>query len=147
MFITDIHSLGLKPTQGMFLTTGFYWDRNDDTRAWSKRFFDAQKRMPTMVQAGQYSSVYHYLKAVKAAGTDEAGAVMAMMKKTPINDFFATNGQIRDDGRMIHDMYLAQVKKPADSTYPWDYYTIKATIPAAEAFTPLSESKCPLVKK
>jgi len=147
MFITDIHSLGLKPTQGMYLTTGFYWDRNDETRAWSKRFFEKQKRMPTMVQAGQYSSVYHYLKAVKAANSDEAGAVMAMMKKTPINDFFASNGQIRDDGRMIHDMYLAQVKKPEDSKYPWDYYTIKATIPAAEAWTPLSESTCPLVKK
>jgi len=147
MFITDIHSLGLKPTQGMYLTTGFYWDRNDETRAWSKRFFEKQKRMPTMVQAGQYSSVYHYLKAVKAANSDAAGAVMAMMKKTPINDFFATNGQIRDDGRMIHDMYLAQVKKPEDSKYPWDYYTIKATIPAAEAWTPLSESTCPLVKK
>ena len=147
MFITDVHALGLKPTQGMFLTTGFYWDRTDETRAWSKRFFDKQKKMPTMVQAGQYSSIYHYLKAVKAAGTDDTSKVMAMMKKTPINDFFAKNGQIRDDGRMVHDMYLVQVKKPADSKYPWDYYTIKATIPAAEAFQPLSQSRCPLIKK
>ena len=147
MFITDIHALGLKPTQGMFLTTGFYWDRNDETRAWSKRFFDKQKKMPTMVQAGQYSSIYHYLKAVKAANSDDTGKVMAMMKKTPINDFFAKNGQIRDDGRMVHDMYLVQVKKPADSKYPWDYYTIKATIPAADAFQPLAQSRCPLIKK
>src|SRR5574343_92390 len=147
MFITDVHALGLKPTQGMYLTTGFYWDRNDETRAWSKRFFDKQKKMPTMVQAGQYSSIYHYLKAVKATGTDDTSKVMAMMKKTPINDFFAKNGQIRDDGRMVHDMYLIQVKKPAESKYPWDYYTIKATIPAAEAFQPLSQSRCPLIKK
>lgn len=147
MFITDVHALGLKPTQGMFLTTGFYWDRNDETRAWSKRFFDQQKKMPTMVQAGQYSSIYHYLEAVKAAGTDETGKVMKMMKKMPINDFFAKNGQIRDDGRMIHDMYLVQVKKPADSKKPWDYYNIKATIPAAEAFQPLALSRCPLIKK
>ncbi len=147
MFITDIHSLGLKPTQGMYLTTGFYWDRNDETRAWSKRFFDKQKRMPTMVQAGQYSSIYHYLQAVKAAGTDDTGKVMAAMKKTPINDFFAKNGVIRADGRMVHDMYLVQVKKPADSKYPWDYYTIRQTIPADQAFQPLSQSRCPLVKK
>ncbi|PKO33970.1 MAG: ABC transporter permease [Betaproteobacteria bacterium HGW-Betaproteobacteria-7] len=147
MFITDVHALGLKPTQGMFLTTGFYWDRSDETRAWSKRFYDKQKKMPTMVQAGQYSSIYHYLKAVKAAGSDDTAKVMAMMKKTPINDFFARNGQIRDDGRMVHDMYLVQVKKPTDSRYPWDYYTIKATIPAAEAFQPLALSRCPLIKK
>ena len=147
MFITDVHSLGLKATQGMYLTDGFYWDLNDETRAWSKRFFGVQKKMPTMVQAGQYSSVYHYLKAVKAVGTDDTKKVMAQMKKTPINDFFAKNGQIREDGRMVHDMYLIQVKKPADSKYPWDYYTIKATIPAAEAFQPLAQSRCPLIKK
>ena len=147
MFITDVHSLGLKSTQTMYLTTGFYWDLNEATRAWSKRYFDKQKRMPSMVQAGQYSSVLHYLRAVKAAGTDEAGKVMAQMKKTPINDFFAKNGQIRDDGRMIHDMYLVQVKKPEESKYPWDYYHVRQTIPAAEAFQPLSESRCSLVKK
>jgi branched-chain amino acid transport system substrate-binding protein len=147
MFITDIHSLGLKTTQGMYLTEGFYWDLNDETRAWSKRFFGVQKKMPTMVQAGQYSSVYHYLKAVKAAGTDDTKKVMAQMKKMPINDFFAKNGQIREDGRMVHDMYLMQVKKPADSKYPWDYYHVRQTIPAAEAFQPLAQSRCPLVKK
>lgn len=147
MFITDVHSLGLKVTQNMYLTEGFYWNLNDETRAWSKRFFDLHKRMPTMVQAGQYSSVMHYLKAVKAAGTDDTAKVMAQMKKTPVNDFFAKNGQIRADGRMVHDMYLMQVKKPAESTTPWDYYHVRATIPAAEAFQPLSASKCPLVAK
>ena len=147
MFITDVHSLGLKTTQSMYLTEGFYWNLNDDTRAWSKRFFDLHKRMPTMVQAGQYSSVMHYLKAVKAAGTDDTAKVMTQMKKTPVNDFFAKNGTIRADGRMVHDMYLLQVKKPAESSTPWDYYHVRATIPAAEAFQPLSASKCPLVAK
>lgn len=147
MFISDIHSLGLKNTQGMYLTTGFYWDRNDETRAWSKRFFEQTKRMPTMIHAGQYSSIYHYLKAVKASGTDDVKKVIAQMKKTPINDFFAKNGVIREDGRMVHDMYLVQVKKPSESKYPWDYYTVKATIPAEEAFLPLKDSRCPLVKK
>lgn len=147
MFITDIHSLGLKATQGMYLTDSFYWDLNDETRAWSKRFFEKQKKMPSGIQAGQYSSIYTYLKAVKAAGTDDTSKVMAMMKKTPINDFFAKNGRIREDGRMVHDMYLAQVKKPEESKYPWDYYNIRAVIPADEAFQPLSQSRCPLIKK
>lgn len=147
VFITDVHSLGLKNTQNMYLTEGFYWDLNNETRAWSKRFFDQHKRMPTMVQAGQYSSTMHYLKAVKATGTDDTAKVMTQMKKTPINDFFAKNGKIRDDGRMVHDMYLLQVKKPAESKTPWDYYHVKATIPAAEAFQPLSASRCALIKK
>lgn len=147
VFITDVHSLGLKNTQNMYLTEGFYWDLNNETRAWSKRFFDLHKRMPTMVQAGQYSSTMHYLKAVKATGTDDTAKVMAQMKKTPVNDFFAKNGKIREDGRMVHDMYLLQVKKPAESKTPWDYYHVKATIPAAEAFQPLSASRCALIKK
>ena len=146
MFISDVHSLGLKVTQSMYLTEGFYWNLNDDTRAWSKRFFEQHKRMPTMVQAGQYSSVMHYLKAVKATGSDDTAKVMAQMKKTPVNDFFAKNGSIRADGRMVHDMYLLQVKKPAESTTPWDYYNVVATIPATEAFQPLAASKCPLIK-
>ena len=146
MFLSDVHSLGLKATQGMYLTTGFYWDRNDETRAWSKRFFAKRNRMPTMVHAGDYSAVYHYLKAVKAVGTDDTKTVMARMKATPINDFFAKNGKIRVDGRMVHDMYLAQVKKPGESKYPWDYYHIRQVIPADQAFLPLSKSKCPLVK-
>jgi branched-chain amino acid transport system substrate-binding protein len=145
MFISDVHSLGLKYTQGMYLTTGFYWDFNNETRAWSKRFFEKTQRMPTMVQAGDYSVVMHYLKAVLAAGTDDTKAVMAQMKKTPINDFFAKNGKIREDGRMVHDMYLAQVKKPEESKYPWDYYRIAQVIPGDQAFQPLSKSKCPLV--
>lgn len=145
MFITDIHSLGLKNTQDMYLTEGFYWDLNEETRAWSRRFFEKQKKMPTMVQAGQYSSIYHYLKAVKTAGTDDTAKVMAAMKKAPINDFFAKKGKIRDDGRMVHDMYLMQVKKPSESKYPWDYYHVRQTIPADEAFQPLSQSRCPLI--
>jgi branched-chain amino acid transport system substrate-binding protein len=147
VFISDVHSLGLKVAQGMYLTEGFYWDMNDQTRAWSKRFFDKFKRMPTMAQAGDYSSVMHYLKAVKAVNTDDTQKVMAQMKKTPVNDFFAKNGQIRDDGRMVHDMYLFQVKKPSESTGPWDYYKLIATIPGDEAFQPLSASRCPLIKK
>jgi branched-chain amino acid transport system substrate-binding protein len=147
MFITDVHSLGLDLTQGMYLTTGFYWDLNDETRAWSKRFFDQKKRMPTMVQAGDYSAVMHYLKAVKASGTDDTATVMAKMRATPVNDFFAKNGKIRVDGRMVHDMYLAQVKKPSESKYPWDYYNIRQTIPGDQAFISLTDSKCPLVKK
>jgi branched-chain amino acid transport system substrate-binding protein len=144
---TDIHALGLKQAQGMVMTTAFYWDRTPETRAWAKRFQDRMKRMPHMGDAGDYSSTMHYLKAIQAAGTDETGAVMAKMKSTPINDFFATNGRIREDGRMVHDMYVYQVKTPAESKYAWDYLTLKETIPAAQAFRPLSESSCYLVKK
>jgi branched-chain amino acid transport system substrate-binding protein len=147
MFITDVHSLGLKAAQGMYLTEGFYWDLNDETRAWSRRFLEKHKRMPTMAQAGDYSSMMHYLKAVKAVNSDDALKVMAQMKKTPVNDFFAKNGHIRDDGRMVHEMYLFQVKKPSESTGPWDYYRLRATIPADEAYQPLSASRCPLIKK
>ncbi|MDE2258764.1 MAG: ABC transporter substrate-binding protein [Betaproteobacteria bacterium] len=147
MFITDINSLGLKATQGMYLTEAFYWDMNNETRAWSKRFFERQKKMPTMVQAGLYSAITHYLEAVKAINSDDTQKVMAQMKKVPVNDFFAKNGKIRDDGVMVHDMFLMQVKKPADSHYHWDYYNVRATIPAAEAFEPLSQSRCPLIKK
>ena len=147
MSITDIHSLGLKTAQGMYLTEGFYWDMNDETRAWSRRFFEKHQRMPTMSQAGDYSSLLHYLRAVKAANSIDAQKVMAQMKKTPVNDFFARNGHIREDGRMVHDMYLFQVKKPSESFGPWDYYKVVATIPAAEAFQPLSASRCPLIRK
>jgi len=147
MFLTDVHTLGLKTTQGMYLTEGFYWDLNADTRAWSKRFFEKHKKMPTMVQAGVYSSTMHYLKAVKAVGTDEAQMVMKKMKETPINDFFAKNGRIREDGRHVHDFYLLQVKKPEESKYPWDYYHVRQVIPANEAVTPADKSECPLLKK
>lgn len=142
-FITDIHALGLDTAQGIQLTTGFYWDLNDETRAWSKRFNEETGAMPTMVQAGVYSSITHYLKAIEAAGTDDTDAVLAKMREMPVNDFFAKNGEVRTDGRMVHDMYLARVKSPADSEGPWDYYDILRTIPGEEAFGPLSESNCP----
>ena len=129
------------------MTSAFYLDRTPETRAWSKRFYDKMKRMPHMGDAGDYSSTMHYLKAIQAAGTDEAGSVMSKMKATPINDFFATNGKIREDGRMIHDMYVYEVKKPSESKYAWDYLTLRDTIPADSAFRPLSQSACPLVKK
>jgi branched-chain amino acid transport system substrate-binding protein len=147
VFINDINSLGLQSTQGMLLAAAFYWDMNDETRAWSKRFFERMHRMPNMAQAGVYSSTMHYLEAVKAAGTDATEPVMKAMRDMPINDFFAKNGTIRADGRMVHDMYLFQVKKPSESKGPWDYYKLMATIPGDQAFQPLSESRCPLVKK
>lgn len=146
-FINDVHSLGLDTAQGMLLTEAFYWDLNDETRAWSKRYFEKQKRMPSMIQAGTYSAVMHYLKAVKAAGTSDPAAVMAKMKATPVNDFFAKNAVIREDGQLVHDMYLFQVKKPSESKAPWDYYKLVATIPGNQAFNSLDDSKCPLVKK
>ena len=145
--ITDIHSLGLQSAQGLLLSESFYWNLNDDTRAFSRRFFAKTGRMPTMIQAGTYSSVTHYLQAVQAAGTVEAGAVMAKMKEMPIHDFFAPDGRIRADGLMVHDMYLFQVKTPAESKEPWDYYKLVATVPADQVSPPLSESTCALVKK
>ncbi|MEK7736421.1 MAG: ABC transporter substrate-binding protein, partial [Pseudomonadota bacterium] len=145
--IIDIHALGLPTTQGMMFTEGFYWNLNDDTRAWSRRFFSVHKKMPSMLHAGTYSAVMTYLKAVQATGTDDAGPVMKKMKETPVNDFFAKNGKIREDGRMVHDMYLVQVKKPGESKEPWDYYNIKAVLPGNEAFQPMALSRCPLVKK
>ena len=147
MFVTDVHSLGLKNTQNMYLTEGFYWDLNEETRAWSKRFFALHKRMPTMVQAGQYSSTMHYLKAVKAINSDDTAKVMTQMKKTPVNDFFAKNSLGINILALVMPIYLLQVKKPGESKTPWDYYNVKATIPAAEAFQPLSASRCPLIKK
>lgn len=118
VFITDIHALSLEVAQGMYATTGFYWDRTDETRAWSKRFYKEVGRMPTMIQAGAYSAVTIYLKAVKAAGTDDTMTVMETMRKNPIDAMFAKGGKIREDGRMVHDTYLVQVKKPAESRYP-----------------------------
>jgi branched-chain amino acid transport system substrate-binding protein len=146
-FITDIDSVGLETAQGLLLSEAFYWDLNDETRAFSKRFQDRIKRVPSAVQAGTYSSVTHYLKAVKAAGTTDSAAVMKIMKDTPINDMFAKNGKIREDGRMVHDMYLFEVKKPSESKGRWDDYKLLATIPGNEAFQSLELSRCPLVKK
>ena len=148
VFDTDIDSIGLLIAQGMYLTSGFYWDLNDDTRKWSKRFGERHKgRMPTMVQAGVYSQVSHYVKAVAAAGTDDPDSVMKKMRDTPINDFFAKNGKLREDGRMVHDMYLMQVKKPAESKGKWDYMKVVQTIPGEQAFRPMKDGGCPLIKK
>jgi len=147
MFITDVHALGLSTAQGISFIEGFYWDQNDETRAFAKRFFEARKAMPTSPQAGVYSAITHYLEAVQAAGTDEAKAVAAKMRELPVNDFFAKGGKVREDGRMVHDMLLVQVKKPSESKQPWDYYNILATVPGEQAFQPLAQSECPLVKK
>jgi branched-chain amino acid transport system substrate-binding protein len=146
-FVTDIDSVGLETAQGLLLAEAFYWDFNDDTRAFSKRFMDRTKRVPTAAQVGVYSSIMHYLKAVKTAGTTDSAAVMKIMKDTPINDVFAKNGRIREDGRMVHDMYLFEVKKPSESKGRWDDYKLLATIPGNEAFQSLELSRCPLVKK
>jgi branched-chain amino acid transport system substrate-binding protein len=144
--ITDVHSLGLQAAQGLILTDAFYWDRDEDTRAFSKRFNEKVGHMPTMIQAGLYSATMHYLKAIEAIGTDEAPKVMAQMRSTPINDFFAKDGKIRIDGRMVHDMYLFEVKKPEESKGEWDLYKLIATVPADQAFRPLDKGGCPLVK-
>jgi branched-chain amino acid transport system substrate-binding protein len=145
LFDTDIHALGLEATQGMYLTTAFYWDMNEETRAFGKRFFDEVGIMPNMGQAGVYSSTLAYLKAIEAAGTDAAGPVMEQLKSMRINDVFVKDGWVREDGRLMREMYLMQVKQPSESQYPWDYYHLRATIPAEEAFRPLEESDCPLV--
>jgi branched-chain amino acid transport system substrate-binding protein len=147
IFITDVHAVGPQQAQGLLLTTGFYWDRTDATRAWSQKFFQRHGAMPTMSQAGVYSAVMHYLKAIDAAKTDDAMPVVAKMKATRVNDMFAENGVVREDGRMVHDMYLVQVKAPADVKKPWDYYKVLRTVKGDDAFRPLAESECPLVKK
>jgi branched-chain amino acid transport system substrate-binding protein len=136
MLINDVHALGLKAAQGLLLTTSFYWDMDEKTREWSKRFFARNNKMPSMWQAGVYSSVMHYLNAVKAAGTDEPLKVAEQMRKTPVEDFFSRNGRLREDNLMVHDLVLVQVKKPEESKYPWDYYTILAHIPGEQAFGP-----------
>jgi branched-chain amino acid transport system substrate-binding protein len=146
-FITEVHALGLASAQRLLLTTSFYWDRTEESRQWSKRFFTRRGVMPTQAQAGVYSVVTHYLKAVDALGSDEAKVVVAKMRDMPIHDFFADRGQLRVDGRMVHDMYLVEVKRPDESRYPWDYYKIVQTIPGDEAFRPMSDGGCPLVSK
>jgi branched-chain amino acid transport system substrate-binding protein len=142
MFINDIHSLGLKLTEGMYLTDSWYWDQNDETRKWSKRFFEKMKKEPSSLQAADYSATMFYLKAVKDAKTDDPDKVMAKMRGMKVNDMYAKNGYIRADGSMIHDMYLMQVKAPKDSKYPWDYLKIVQTIPGEQAFTTKAETKC-----
>src|SRR6516164_2862324 len=145
VLLTDIHSLGLQTAQGLLFTEAYYWDQNDETRAFAKRFAERHGgRPPTMFQAGIYSAAMHYLKAVEATDSDEAMTVIAQMKKTPVNDFMTKNGSIRSDGRMMRDMYLLQAKKPSESKGEWDLMSVVATIPANEAFRPLSESERPL---
>lgn len=145
--ITDIYSLGLPVAQGLTLMEGFYWDRDDQSRAFSQEFMKRHGKMPTQYQAGVYSAVSHYLKSVAAAGTTAAAPVMAKMRALPVTDAFARNGRLREDGRMVHDMYLVEVKKPGESKGPWDLYKILATIPGDQAFRPLDQGLCPLVKK
>lgn len=146
MFLPDVHSLGLETTQGLVLTTGWYWDQNDATRKWAQRFFDQTKKMPSELQAADYSAVTTYLKAVQAAGTTDSDKVMAELKKNKINDMYTSNGYIRQDGVLIHDMYLVEVKKPSESKKPWDYYKVLQTIPGDQAYTTKQESKCALWK-
>jgi len=143
----EVHALGLDIAQGLLMASPFYWDMSPEARAFSDRFAATKGMPPTMIQAGTYSATLHYLKAIKAAGTDEAKAVMAKMKATPINDFMTKNGRIREDGRVIRDMYLMQAKSPAESKSEWDLAKIVATIPGDQAFRPLHEGGCPLVKK
>ncbi len=147
LHISDIHALGLETAQGLILTQAFYWDLNDETRAWSRKFYARHHAMPTMVQAGTYSAVLHYLKAVQAAGTDDTDAVAGKIRELPVNDFFAKNGKVREDGRMVHDLYVLEVKKPSESKEPWDYLKLIRTIPGDQAFRPLADGGCPLVKK
>ncbi|MBR1178558.1 ABC transporter substrate-binding protein [Bradyrhizobium sp. KB893862 SZCCT0404] len=146
MFISDVHSLGLKLAQGLIITEAYYWDLNDKTRAFGKRFMERVRRMPTMNQAATYSATLHYLKAVQAAGTKDTKTVMAKMRELPVKDAFTDNGILREDGRMVHSMYLFQVKKPEESKGPWDYYKLLAEVPADQAFRPLKDGGCPLVK-
>jgi branched-chain amino acid transport system substrate-binding protein len=146
VFVTDINSLGLKTANGLQLTEAFYWDQNDETRAWSKRFMEKINHQPTMVQAGVYGAIMHYLNAIKATGSDDGLTVVKKMKETPVNDFMTKNGKIQESGRLIRDMYLFEVKKPAESKGPWDYYKQIATIPGEQAFKRPGGNECPLVK-
>lgn len=147
VFLNDIHAMGLDVTQGLMLTTGWYWDMNEETRAWAERYQKRVGSKPTMVHAGIYSATTHYLNAVKQTGSDDTATVRAQMAKTPVNDMFAKDGRIREDGRMVHDMYLVKVKTPSDSKGEWDLYQMVRTIPGNEAFRPLAESQCKLVAK
>ncbi|WP_312018216.1 ABC transporter substrate-binding protein [Bradyrhizobium semiaridum] len=146
-YATDVHALGLKVTQGLLLSEAFYWDLNDETRAFAKRYFERQKRMPNSIQAGAYSAVKHYLTAVKAAGTADGKVVAAKMRELPVNDFMTANGKVREDGRLLRDFYLFQVKSPAESTGEWDMLKVVQKLTGEEAFRPLADSACPLVRK
>ena len=145
-FITDVHSLGLEQAQGIYLVEAFYWDQTPETRAWSRRFAERARRPPTMLHATNYEATMHYLAAIRDAGTDEAMPVVERMRATPINSFMTSGARIREDGRVMRDMYLYKVKAPDASRYPWDYYELAATIPAEQAFRPLAEGGCPMVR-
>ena len=145
VFISDVDSLGLEVAKGMTFVDGFYWDLNNETRQWSKRFYSRRRAMPTMGHAGVYSAVSHYLRAVRSGGTDEGKSIAKTMRELPVDDFFAPKGIVRADGRLVHDMYLVEVKPPEESRYPWDYYKVLSTISGANAFRPLADGKCPLV--
>jgi branched-chain amino acid transport system substrate-binding protein len=147
VFIADIHSLGLQSARGLILSSAFYWDLNDETRAWSKRFIDKTQKVPTMIHAGTYGAVMHYLKAIQSAGAIDGPAVAKKMREMPVNDFMTKNGKIREDGRLVRDMYLFKVKSPEESKYKFDYYKLLATIPGDEAFKPQEEGGCPLLSK
>jgi branched-chain amino acid transport system substrate-binding protein len=147
MLISDVHAVGLNTAQGLYLTEGWYWNMNDESRKWASRFEATMKRKPNSNHASVYSSTLHYLNAVKAAGTDDTAAVMKKMRETPINDMFAKGGKLREDGRMVHDMYLFQVKTPAESKGPWDYYNLKGTVKGEDAFQSIAAGKCAAAKK
>jgi len=147
MYITDVHALGLETAQGLYLTTAFYWDRTEASREWAKRYYERMNAMPSMGQAGVYSGVMHYLEAVRQTGTTDTATVRKKMGEMKVNDMFAENGYIREDGRMMHDLYLVQVKSPEESQYPWDYYKVVETIPAEQAFRSVEASECSLLKK
>jgi branched-chain amino acid transport system substrate-binding protein len=147
MFDTDVNAIGLQSAQGTYMTTASYWNMDDKTRAWSKKFYERTKVMPTMIHTGVYGSVLHYLKAIRASGTDDPAKVMAKMRELPIEDVFVHGGKLREDGRVIRDMYLAKVKTPAQSKEPWDYLEIVKTVKGEDAFRPVAESKCPLLQK
>ena len=147
MFDTDVHAIGLQSAQGTYMTTATYWNMDDTTRAWSRKFYERTKVMPTMIHTGVYGSILHYLKAIRAAGTDDPAKVMAKMRELPIEDVFVHGGKLREDGRVIRDMYLAKVKTPAQSKEPWDYLEIVKTVKGEDAFRPVAESKCPLLRK
>jgi branched-chain amino acid transport system substrate-binding protein len=147
MSIADVHGVGLQAAQGMNFAETFYWDMDDETRKFSQRFFKEMGKMPTALQAGQYSAVLNYLRAVEKSGSDDVADVMKTLRDMPIRDAFARNAKLRADGKLIHDTYLVSVKSPTESKAPWDYYKIMKTVSGEESFNPLSESQCPLVKK
>src|SRR5690606_13371898 len=147
VFINDIHALGLDATQGMNLTSAWYWNQDDESRAWAKRFQERVKRMPSFIQAGDYSAAAYYLKGVKATGTDDGDELMKWMKSNRVNDFFAKDAEVREDGRVVNDMFLMEVKKPSESERAWDYYKVVKKLPGASVYASLDESTCPLIKK